>query len=349
MIGIGVFRLILALTVIITHTHSLWGFTLGNPVIAVRTFFIISGFYMSLVLNEKYSSHLLFWRNRFLKIYPVYWVTLILTVLSCLGAYWLRGNWGEMYYIVTGFAGLHLWDKFTLVFSHFLIFGRSLIMFGLLNGISGINYLLIPQAWTLVIELTFYLMAPFILRRNWSVIACLMFLSCGSKWYLHSHGFTGDLWDYRFFPNELVYFLMGWWSYRFYRYLLKTRPPINNYFRSLFLTIAIVALSTFNYWPGNIYLWEWVFYMLMAFLISFIFYFSRSNRWDRQIGELSYPVYIVHILINNLINPLVIVPLTLNKNWQSLIVLLGSVVISWLMLEIIQKPIEKIRTIKANI
>ena len=60
---------------------------LMGGVVAVQAFYIISGFYMALILNTKYvgaGAYRVFIGNRFLRIYPVYWVVLILTVvLSC--------------------------------------------------------------------------------------------------------------------------------------------------------------------------------------------------------------------------------------------------------------------------
>lgn len=69
----GIIRFLLALSVVITHCGSLFGTSLVVGQIAVQSFYIISGFYMSLILNEKYigvnGSYKLFITNRF---YPIY-------------------------------------------------------------------------------------------------------------------------------------------------------------------------------------------------------------------------------------------------------------------------------------
>ena len=39
---------------------------------------------------------------------------------------------------------------------------------------------------------------------------------------------------------------------------------------------------------------------LIAFfilLLPYLFKFQSSNRWDRKIGDLSYPIYVSHILV----------------------------------------------------
>ncbi len=67
----------LALRVALGH----FGMPLGFPTsdIAVQSFFVISGFYMALVLNEKYGpgSYWLFISNRLLRLWPTYLVILI--------------------------------------------------------------------------------------------------------------------------------------------------------------------------------------------------------------------------------------------------------------------------------
>ena len=73
----GILRLFLALCVAFGH----FGMPLGFPTsdIAVQSFFVISGFYMALVLNEKYGpgSYWLFISNRLLRLWPTYLVILI--------------------------------------------------------------------------------------------------------------------------------------------------------------------------------------------------------------------------------------------------------------------------------
>ena len=49
----GLIRFLLAIAVIIVHSTPILGNNLGAD-IAVLSFFIISGFYMAMILNEKY-------------------------------------------------------------------------------------------------------------------------------------------------------------------------------------------------------------------------------------------------------------------------------------------------------
>lgn len=71
----GTLRLLLALTVVVGHAHLKGGSPVLESGFSVRLFFIISGFYMALILNEKYvgpGAHRLFWVNRVLRLGPTY-------------------------------------------------------------------------------------------------------------------------------------------------------------------------------------------------------------------------------------------------------------------------------------
>ena len=77
----GIFRTFLAVNVILLHIFNVP--TLGNY--SVFAFFILSGFLMTLVVNENYgfsiSGFSKFWINRFLRLYPVYLTIIFITFL----------------------------------------------------------------------------------------------------------------------------------------------------------------------------------------------------------------------------------------------------------------------------
>ncbi len=75
----GLFRLYLALSIAFQHSGKAWGLA-GRK--AVEVFFIISGFYMALILTTgKYKEYKTFIVNRFLRLYPIYSVVAILTLI----------------------------------------------------------------------------------------------------------------------------------------------------------------------------------------------------------------------------------------------------------------------------
>jgi len=72
----GTLRLLLALSVVAAHCGAIAGLRFVGGPMAVQAFFIRSGFFMALILNEKYTgnnnSYWLFISNRFFRRYPFY-------------------------------------------------------------------------------------------------------------------------------------------------------------------------------------------------------------------------------------------------------------------------------------
>jgi peptidoglycan/LPS O-acetylase OafA/YrhL len=234
----GFLRFILAVTVVIAHSGPIFGYYFVGGVVAVQAFYIISGFYMSLILNEKYTgknSYKLFITNRLLRLYPIYWVIAgLMVILSCMYSIKTKGN---------NFGFLQLYNLYLnkmnfstiifLIFSNVFIFFQDVVMFLSINLSTGLleftknfwdveqplyPFLLIRQTWTLGIELMFYIIAPFIVRKNKKVIFSLIFLSLILRGILmYKFGLRNDPWNYRFFPTELVFFLLGNISYKIYK------------------------------------------------------------------------------------------------------------------------------------
>src|SRR5262245_49983460 len=102
----GAIRLFLALVVAFDHLrssllipahHDIWaGYALGlNAGYAVMFFYIISGFLMSMVLSEKYTSDAAgtrqFYWSRFIRIFSLFWPLVLLVLMlnqDCLSAFY---------------------------------------------------------------------------------------------------------------------------------------------------------------------------------------------------------------------------------------------------------------------
>ena len=95
----GILRTILALAVVVYHSYKFFGLRMCGGQVAVETFYIISCFYMALILNEKYvgvGSYKKFILSRFYRIFPVYWIILILALLLSLVGYF---GFNQPYYL----------------------------------------------------------------------------------------------------------------------------------------------------------------------------------------------------------------------------------------------------------
>ena len=136
----GSFRLILALTVVVFHAVSFISF--GHAV--VYMFFVLSGYWIFKMYSEKYlkfdDSYWVYLKSRFLRLYPIYWVILFFT-LSC-------------YIILPGVWDIVIENSKGGVISNFV---SNFFVIG--NGIKNTYWFILP-AWSLAVELQFYIIAP---------------------------------------------------------------------------------------------------------------------------------------------------------------------------------------------
>lgn len=323
---------------------------------AVQAFFIISGFYMSLILNEKYTgefdSYKLFLKNRIWRLFPVYWIALIGTVLLTIGYIILRhdGNLSIFQFYIDSNPTLGTW--IVLLFVNLAIIGQDILMFTGIDSAGSLYFtsstaavpmtafLIVPQAWTISMELLFYLVAPFIVRKNWKLVAVIMILSMMLRLYLfYSAGFKEDPWTYRFFPSELFFFLSGYFAYRGFVRIRSQRDKWIHY--SIPVTVLIlVSILLYSFIPdfrsaNAIFTWKQAAFLLMVFLsIPFLFLAQKEQPFDRLLGELSYPVYLSHIAVIMLVRGL---GLFSSHNWLIIIITLA---VSLLLHRIVMAPIE---------
>lgn len=360
----GFFRILFAFTVVLTHSEKIYGYLFGNPVVAVRSFFMISGFYMALILTEKYKSYKSFIISRFLRIYPIYWVVLILTILASFLAYFTNGSWGELRTVSANIHVINPLSLIYLIFAHIAVYGRGILAFlsfnsstGLftfapVHGEAGSGFLLVPQAWTIVLELLFYLLAPLINKKSTLFV---ILLACGSfalRYILLRLGLNGVAWNYQFFPSEFIFFAMGILAYRIYkRIVFDVRyVKIIGLVFSISLVIYLIFYNFLNFnSPISFSLFsiipekESLFYLLFWIALPFIFILSKKNTFDRKIGDLSYPVYISHILIWTLFYPRVFSLIHLDRSYAGILTFGLAVCFSIFVNKFIQGPIDRYR------
>lgn len=304
----GMLRTLFAIAVVFAHTY---GFVLVGGTHAVRLFYMISGFLISYVLVEKkaYPTIGNFYRNRYLRLYPVYFVVAMLTFLLFSLATFCMGKHMEFF----GVYGSAPWAaKALLLFSNLTLFLQDWVMFAGVEGnqlafttdftkgeVVLYKGLLVPQAWTLGVELSFYLIAPFILPRR-KVLISLFITSILLRFYLISIGIgMSDPWTYRFFPTELALFLSGALSHQillpYYRRVLVGKT-IDTYAN---LATVFLVLLTITYWqlPLSDIMKTILLFSSFLFLMPLAFLFQAKKRWDKWIGNLSYPIYICHMLV----------------------------------------------------
>ena len=142
----GILRVILAISVVLTHQamfipgSNLFGFIFTGPIVSVQVFFMISGFYMTMILDNKYvgkGSYKLFLSNRFLRLYPIYWTIALLTVIGSSLFYVAFGNWSILSSYALYYDAMKLKSLLFLLFTNVAIFGQDLTLFLGMSPASG--------------------------------------------------------------------------------------------------------------------------------------------------------------------------------------------------------------------
>ena len=350
----GLFRVLLAISVTISHlaiSYEPWykGFGGFN---SVEVFFLISGFYIALIIDKTYTSKKLFYLNRILRLYPIYFIICLLVLLTSI----LRRGVAENLFDYSSFVLLFsTFSNLTLIGTDWLMFfdtseGAIHFTTAVIAGDQMRDLLWIGPAWSLGLEITFYAMAPTLCRqRSRSLLIIILLLVSAKFMFFQSDlNFVDSPFVGNFLPFELPYFLFGILLYRYKRDAkFKSSIPLKYLYPALALFFLI-----FEPLRSGFDLSRTASMAVLVIVATVVLLFGQSSEFDRKFGELSYPIYISHTFIAQVyeFSSTGIAkkfPLLDNSHISMSVQVLLIVVASYLLIQI-TKPIEKIRDKNRN-
>ena len=335
----GTLRFLLAFSVAYGHLAVPLDFPTSD--IAVQSFFVISGFYMALVLNEKYGPgcYWLFISNRLLRLWPAYVIVLVLSLATA-------DNWTPIFALDWPSVAVFAASQLLIVgqdLYFFLCVSHDTLAFTVHQTAARAPlyaFVPIPQAWSLALEINFYLLAPFLVRRGPTSIAALIAASLLLRLALQGiFGFGGDPWSHRFFPSEIALFLTGALGYRFSA--STTNEQRRRTLALLLVAAALVSASlAISRWDGIQRLASLSLLAAIIVAVPWLFDLTKTFGIDRYIGELSYPLYICHYLFG-----LVLLPNTYAGVYSALLLSLATSVALY---HLIDRPLDAWRQNRLN-
>jgi peptidoglycan/LPS O-acetylase OafA/YrhL len=331
----GAFRLLLALSVVIEHgLTTLFGFHLIDAAGAVWVFFAISGFLITIALDRKYADgpHRLahFYANRALRLYPSYWVWVLVTVAAYSllpHDFFTRGFREDGSFQSSGFwfhhASLASIGTLLVAFMANLtgLFADALLSLGFDKSTGALianpqhtapvwamAFMFIGQFWTIGVELCFYALAPLLSKRLWSIAAVFVLSASGyaeRAWvWLGAALHLPAAVIYLNAPKYLWIFMIGAALAR--AYLARQDGNLRSFGAALVMCLAMFICAAVRHtalFTNPAFPW-WEFVALTA-AVPFLFALTSKNKIDRFLGDLSYPVYVNHFLIIQIVSTFV--------------------------------------------
>jgi peptidoglycan/LPS O-acetylase OafA/YrhL len=337
----GIYRTLLALGIVCVHLGGLWR-DVGPHL--VFGFYVLSGYLMTLIMHKSYgytkSGMWYFAVNRFLRVYPIYWATIILSLILMLifGETISHKFHDAMFFPATIKETL---QNVLLIFSH--------------DGTPRIS----PPAWALTVELFFYVAICLGLSRNklitwvwligsiiYHVVALYMHTSWGPRYYPI---YAGSL---PFAVGALVYhYRSEWLSY------FSFRSERLNHWVPMLVAAAMMTNWVIGYLTRELRFAT----MYSSIILSALMVLVLSDKnllpnipksLDKWIGDLSYPIYLNHMLAGLIIYSLLNM-MGIDDGRQSPQILVGGTIIvlliSWVLAVAVGEPIENLRELVKKI
>ncbi|WP_310057889.1 acyltransferase [Pseudomonas synxantha] len=267
----GAYRLLLAVLVAVSHMGKTF-MGLNPGVIAVISFLIISGFVMTSLIERNYKALEkvgLFYLDRVLRLYPQF---LFYFVVSCTVIYFLLPDTPQA-------AELTLRN----IAASLPMIPLGFYMF----GAAGVEIL--PPAWSLGLEMCFYLVIPFLIIYRARGVAFALSVAVFMAACL---GFINtDLYGYRLLPGVLFMFLCG--SYLYKPQAKGLAIAAGTAVAAALIFVAIMA-GLIERRPFNA---EVTVGIALGVPAVYLLTKLKFHRADEFLGNISYGVFLNHFVV----------------------------------------------------
>jgi len=294
---LGTFRFGLAWVVMLSHMpFSPFAINFNLAVTAVVLFYFISGYLMYGSFYKEFQKRptkflqmINFYIKRFLRIFPLYWIVLSLTILIL----FLFG--------VPKYVALLQQDvaNFSKIFLNFILILNNYVFEPFTISVL-LPHPLIPPTWSLSTEWHFYLLVPFffyLLHRRFFIFIFILFTSMIIEFvaFFFTHPlFNSDNFGYRYIFGVLWIFLFGFLTAYDYRSI---------WIKIIYTIIVFFALF-FMFIPAtHPFVREIVLGLLLTPVIRPLM--KIDFALDPIFGMLSYPIFLSHFFVFDIVEQII--------------------------------------------
>jgi peptidoglycan/LPS O-acetylase OafA/YrhL len=268
---------------------------------AVVGFFVLSGYYIHLAVTEPYRGRPgAFYLNRALRLWPAYVCTALAALALALWSYARDGvTTTILVHALVYQKHLSLAAWAAVLSTDFFILGHDWLVFCKVNfdgslGFSPAAYLqdncmathcLLPQCWSLGLELGLYALAWPLFKRGPKALLALALLSLAAKWCAQEFLTSTGPWYNRFVLFELGGFLAGAVAHAWRGALAR---------HGFLLWMALAWVLGARFLPLDSPSIQCLSVPLLALGCPALAQATESKGWDRALGQWSYPLYLAH-------------------------------------------------------
>lgn len=136
------------------------------------------------------------------------------------------------------------------------------------------------------------------------------------------------------FPLPLWCFISGALAYHAYAKLRIVKPWWLTHYALSATVVALALTLTYNTLstPRLLYLFA------IAACLPGIVFLGRQNPWDNALGEMSYPIYLIHPLATIII---------ITGKWGEYIAIAVILALSWVVTQAVERPMDRYRQNRA--
>jgi peptidoglycan/LPS O-acetylase OafA/YrhL len=286
---IDTYRFILALCVVQGHL-----FAAGAPWLAwqaVFSFYVLSGFLMTLVLNERYRGRdglISFAINRWLRIFPAYYVVIGLTAL----------------YIAFIGPLTELNSAMTIPSTPWAIFANmTIVPLRTFDMSQAVSERLSPATWSLAIELFCYALLAIYFARSAQRLLAMLTIGIGvatiqivTDWGAEDYGFQNH---YGVLQAGLIPFALGGLACHWRRAacFAYSDRKIAVFVIAFLANCLLGYLSDFHRYVGGLFAAA----LINAAAVPIMFWRPATMPWQKALGGMAYPLFLCHWLVGTLV------------------------------------------------